>query len=427
MVVKPNRNQFFEYERFSLSCEQFGSRGWMVRRYTTSGLELSRCDGVWGSQSGSTCYMNTVKSSNTGVYWCESKSGDSSDGVNITITEKPVILESPALPVEEGRNVTLGCRSKATPGMEARFYKDGIFIGSGPEGQITVHQVSKNDEGVYRCSINKHGESPVSWLLVADGSDSANLMVFPNSSQMFEYQYLDLNCGPNSSAQGWTVYRSTKQVSIISSCGHPWGEVQTSGCLVKTAKHTDTGYYWCESVTKRRSNAVNLIVHDKEVILVIPVLPVEKGDNVTLACHSRTSTTLPSDFYKDDVLIGTNHYGSMTVFLVSKSDEGVYRCEISGHGRSLSSWLFVQGPDEGGPEEVLSSVTFIRYLLVSCPYVLSTVLMVSLYRQHKKESEATRRRVRPVSMEMSPRGQEAEAVNQQYDDVMASVTTEHDF
>uniref|UniRef100_A0A3Q1FX39 Immunoglobulin domain-containing protein n=1 Tax=Acanthochromis polyacanthus TaxID=80966 RepID=A0A3Q1FX39_9TELE len=67
------------------------------------------------------------------------------------------------------------------------------------------------------------------------------------------------------------------------------------------------------------------------------------GYNVTLSCHSRSSTSLPSDFYKDDVLIGTNYSGSMTMLLVSKSDEGIYRCKISGHGESPSSWLFVRG------------------------------------------------------------------------------------
>ncbi|XP_054863839.1 putative high affinity immunoglobulin gamma Fc receptor IB isoform X1 [Amphiprion ocellaris] len=427
MVVEPSRSQFFEYEKFSLSCEQFGPRDWTVRRYTTSGLDLSQCGGVWGSQKSSTCHMNTVKASNTGVYWCESKNGDSSDGVNITITEKPVILQSPALPVKEGGNVTLGCRTKGTSSVEAQFYKDGALIGSGPAGHMTIHHVSKEYEGAYKCSIQGHGESPLSWLLVEDGSGSASLTVSPQSSQMFEYQYLDLNCGPNSSFHGWTVHRSTELVSTISSCGRPWGSVTASGCILKTAKQTDSGYYWCESLTKRRSNSVNLTVHDKEVMLVIPVLPVMKGDNVTLSCHSRSSTSLPSDFYKDEVLIGINYSGSMTIFHVSKSDEGIYRCEISGHGESLSSWLFVRGSDEGGPQEVLSVVTVIRCLVVGCPYVISTVLMASLYRQQPTESEPIRRRNLPVSMAMSSRGQEDEELNEQYDDVMAAVTTEHHF
>ncbi|XP_051800683.1 Fc receptor-like protein 5 [Acanthochromis polyacanthus] len=427
MVVEPSRSQFFEYEKFSLSCEQFGSRDWTVRRYTISGWELSQCGGVWGSPKSSTCYMNTVKASNTGVYWCESKNGDSSDGVNITITEKPVILQSPALPVKEGGNVTLGCRTKGTSSLEAQFFKDGALIGSGPAGHMTIHHVSKEDEGVYKCSIQEHGESPLSWLLVEDGYESASLTVTPGSSQMFEYQFVDLHCGPNSTFHGWTVYRSTALVSTISSCGHPWGSVTASGCILKTAKQTDSGYYWCESLTKRRSNSLNLTMQDKAVILVSPVLPVVKGDNVTLSCHSRSSTSLPSDFYKDDVLIGTNYSGSMTMLLVSKSDEGIYRCKISGHGESPSSWLFVRGPDEGGPQEVLSIVTVIRCLVVGCPYVISTVLMASLYRHQPAESEATQRRNLPVSMAMFSRGHEDEELNEQYDDAVAAVTTEHHF
>lgn len=78
-----------------------------------------------------------------------------------------VILESPALPVMEGKTETLRCRSKMTSSAHiADFYKDGFLIGSGSTGEMTIHHVSKADEGFYKCSISDFGDSAESWLAV---------------------------------------------------------------------------------------------------------------------------------------------------------------------------------------------------------------------------------------------------------------------
>lgn len=78
----------------------------------------------------------------------------------------PVILESPAVPVMEGKAVTLHCRSKTSSVYIADFYKDGLLIGTGPIGELTISSVSKSNEGLYKCRISDFGESPESWLAV---------------------------------------------------------------------------------------------------------------------------------------------------------------------------------------------------------------------------------------------------------------------
>ena len=80
------------------------------------------------------------------------------------------------------------------------------------------------------------------------------------------------------------------------------------------------------------------------MVLKSPVLPVMKGDNVMLSCRKReNSSSITADFYKDGHLIRSSSTGEMTIHSVSKSDEGNYKCTISGAGDSPESWLAVRG------------------------------------------------------------------------------------
>ena len=71
-----------------------------------------------------------------------------------------------------------------------------------------------------------------------------------------------------------------------------------------------------------------------------PVLPVTKVDTVTLSCRNqRTSPNFKVDFPKGVLLFGSNFTGEVTIHIVSKSDEGLYKCNTSDVGESLESWL----------------------------------------------------------------------------------------
>ncbi|XP_030287642.1 low affinity immunoglobulin gamma Fc region receptor II-a-like [Sparus aurata] len=105
--------------------------------------------------------------SHSGAYWCENRSGERTDSVNITVTAGDVILESPALPVMERHSVTLRCRKRATSSnLPADFFKDGHFSGTGYTGEMTIDSVSRSDEGSYKCRISVAGHSAESWLAV---------------------------------------------------------------------------------------------------------------------------------------------------------------------------------------------------------------------------------------------------------------------
>ncbi|XP_071315716.1 low affinity immunoglobulin gamma Fc region receptor II-like isoform X2 [Trachinotus anak] len=173
--VSPDRSQFFRYDTITISCEDpLNSTGWRVKRKTLEG-GIRSCSSGWGSTStDSTCIIGNIYPSDSGVYWCESEDGEQSNGVNITITDRTVILESPALPVSEGTALTLLCKAETnSPDHVFTFYKDDHRIGSSSTGSLTIHSVSKSDEGLYKCSVSGGEESRPSWLAVEGFSSSS--------------------------------------------------------------------------------------------------------------------------------------------------------------------------------------------------------------------------------------------------------------
>ncbi|XP_037390575.1 leukocyte immunoglobulin-like receptor subfamily A member 3 [Pygocentrus nattereri] len=174
LTVSPSRAQHFSADSLSLSCErQSDSTGWRVRRYTHS-EKVSDCSSGLGSVTGSTCNISSLSTSHTGVYGCESESGESSNPVNITVTNGAVILDSPVHPVTEGDPLTLHClyRDPKPSNLTAEFYKDGSLLQTQTTGEMTIRTVSKSDEGLYHCKHPEKGESPQSWISVRGASFS---------------------------------------------------------------------------------------------------------------------------------------------------------------------------------------------------------------------------------------------------------------
>nr|XP_046237411.1 low affinity immunoglobulin gamma Fc region receptor III-like isoform X2 [Scatophagus argus] len=281
-------------------------------------------------------------------------------------------------------------------------------------------------------------ETPRLWLLslvslLSTTSLQASLTVSPSSSQLLKGQSVSLSCEDDRSA-GWTVRRNTTKDSRAE-CGGTWGRPAGSSCTIGYTVPWDTGVYWCESRDGATSQSVNLTVPDGPVILQSPVLPVEEGDDLTLRCRTKTRpSSLTAEFYKDGSLIRAEPTGNMTIHRVSRSDEGLYRCSISSHGESPPSWISVTGkPKTTAPPTPTTPPTsaastrlhlvfrLVCHLVVLCPYSISTVLMVSVYRRRPKGTDL------PVSMVMAPPTQVEEGLDDSYDDVISDVTTERHF
>ncbi|XP_014870308.1 uncharacterized protein LOC106934737 isoform X1 [Poecilia latipinna] len=165
LTVTPNRSQFFQYNEIVLACVR-NSSGWTVMRQIMN-RPPQKCHRGWGIPGNSSCNMENLIPIDTGEYWCESERGERSNKVNLTVTDKTVILESPSYPVFEGQNVTLGCSykepyGKSTSDFDAEFYRDDVFIGREKPGKMIIEA----EEGFYKCLHPFKGESLKSWLAV---------------------------------------------------------------------------------------------------------------------------------------------------------------------------------------------------------------------------------------------------------------------
>ncbi|XP_027143436.1 low affinity immunoglobulin gamma Fc region receptor II-a-like [Larimichthys crocea] len=172
-------------------------------------------------------------------------------------------------------------------------------------------------------------------------------------------------------------------------------ETSAGSGTITPAFSSDSGEYWCEDGDGRRSNALNISVTAGSVILESPV-HVTEGDHVTLKCQKKKdSGHLIAEYYKDGHRMKTIYEGDMTISNVSASDEGLYKCNISGAGESPESWLAVRDlsePCKDSPSSGSSSLNFLAPLWIVVTFLLLSLLLsgVALYRKHKSSQGKTK-------------------------------------
>ncbi|XP_026016388.1 Fc receptor-like protein 5 [Astatotilapia calliptera] len=170
--------------------------------------------------------------------------------------------------------------------------------------------------------------------------DAVSLRVVPNRLQFFEYESVTFYCEGVDYCE--VVHRIKGK---IESCSKTNKRTPTgSSCSIQIVYADNSGEYWYETEGGRRSNIINLSFTAGPVILESPAVPVLMEETVTLSCRSKIpSSNFKADFYKDGFFTHRSSTGSMTIQRVSKSDEGLYKCSISGVGESPKSWLKVTG------------------------------------------------------------------------------------
>uniref|UniRef100_A0A669EID2 Ig-like domain-containing protein n=1 Tax=Oreochromis niloticus TaxID=8128 RepID=A0A669EID2_ORENI len=205
---------------------------------------------------------------------------------------------------------------------------------------------------------------------------AASLRVIPNRSQFFQYDSISISCGQQENSSEWRVKRNTSS-HINTTCPSSSNGINESHCFISDLYPADSGVYWCESAAGECFDAVTITVAAGSVILESPVHPVMEGDTVILLCNHMTTVydNLIIEFYKNELLIGRSSTGNLTIYRVSKCDEGLYKCNISGVGVSPDSWMTVRA---GHPELRHPGLTHIQFPVACIFLLLFSAVLLSL-------------------------------------------------
>ncbi|XP_051565548.1 Fc receptor-like protein 5 isoform X3 [Myxocyprinus asiaticus] len=237
LIISPSRRQHFSSHSLSLSCEGQSHSIWTVRRYTDS-ERMKDC-----SSTGSTCKISSLKTSDTGVYWCQSQSGENSQHINITVHDGDVILESPVYPVIERDTLTLRCLHRSTNSsiLTANFYKDRSLLQKQTTGEMSIPTVSKSHEGFYSCKHGERGQSPESWIsvTVSDGSSTRLVIWVVASVALLLIISLILLWRYKNNKDQQCI---NQQTSVQNQRTRP-GESQTENCPLQSGASTDEVTY----------------------------------------------------------------------------------------------------------------------------------------------------------------------------------------
>ncbi|XP_026018231.1 low affinity immunoglobulin gamma Fc region receptor II-like isoform X2 [Astatotilapia calliptera] len=210
----------------------------------------------------------------------------------------------------------------------------------------------------------------------------ASLRIIPNRSQFFQYESVSMSCGGQENSSEWTVKRSTS-LYINTTCPSSSNGIDESHCNFSDIYPADNGVYWCESAMGECFDAINITVTAGSVILEGPAHPVTEGDTVSLHCkhNAGSSSNFTSNFYKNDDLIGSSSTGNLNIHRVSKSHEGLYKCNITGVGESPDSSLVVISA--GSPDSSSDSSPRVILPVVGVCLMLILLMLLCLWRSHK--------------------------------------------
>ncbi|XP_072315494.1 Fc receptor-like protein 5 [Eucyclogobius newberryi] len=236
-----SRRQFFEYTDVTVTCEGFFNKvtKWrVVRRNMTQQKSTIPCN---KNTDYGACHIAMLYPGDSGEYWCESEDKRRSESVRITVTAADVILESPVRPVMVGDNVTLRCLEKnnKTASTKFDFYKDGVVLKTSSSGELTLHNISVSDQGLYKCKTSTSEFSEDNRLQVR-----AVFLECPDQPVM-EGENVNLFCGDKMASSNYTsiFYKDDKMI----------GKSSTGSLTLNKVSKSDEGVYKCKASEDRES------------------------------------------------------------------------------------------------------------------------------------------------------------------------------
>ncbi|XP_024864014.1 uncharacterized protein LOC108242272 isoform X1 [Kryptolebias marmoratus] len=314
---------------------------------------------------------------------------------------EPVLSVSPSW-LSPGASVTLSCEVKPPsagwrffwykliPKSSVASYSLELLPGNSngtQQNSYIVHRQKHTAGYVCRAGRGEPKTSKASFAWSADIHPAVSLTVTLNRVQHFSSDSVTLSCEGTSAE--WRVIMFS-ETGVLFDCSS-LGTMNGSSCTLNPLRFS--GVYCCASGSGVFSHAINITKQDKDdgIILESPVHPVTEGDPVTLSCRLKQQKLL-SDvfFYHNNTLLQNDGREELKISAVSKSDEGFYRCEHSGH-ESPQSWMSVQAVSSP-----VSSLFLVLLIVGPVIGVLLIILLILLWRcrqskgrPHKPEKDAT--------------------------------------
>ncbi|XP_058874288.1 Fc receptor-like protein 5 isoform X2 [Acipenser ruthenus] len=336
--------QIFKSESVTLRCEVQGDyTDWRFTWYK-DGSKVSATQDYYSRIDGDKYTISFATKGHSGEYTCkgERKGNPSysktSDALTLRVSDERVILQTPTQPVFEGDALTLRCRVRYNYHItRVVFYKDNKELQSQADTELSVHRVSKSDEGSYKCtawwrSSPYYGDSAEVRVSVRERFSTPTLTVLPGAS-VWEGEAVTLQCGAQIYKQGTRLqYRYSKDN------GDLIGARSREPYSIPAAELRDTGSYQCEveaegTGLKKRSYSVSLTVKEipKAVLVREPAgVPISESDTVTLRCQVPGELTAWGyTWYKDgrSLPLYQNWNDRYTIGSAAVNHSGEYTCQ----------------------------------------------------------------------------------------------------
>ncbi|MBN3291652.1 SN protein, partial [Polypterus senegalus] len=144
----PTWTVLFAGEKLTLNCRvngdpQIKKFRWFMATANHLRRNLS-CENIPG------CSITFSDKNQSGLYWCETESGEKrSKAVSFTVTADMVALQTPPLPLTEGDDVTLECRTRYPTSHMTKVYHEDQEM----QPSVWYTRVKKEHEGRYKCVV----------------------------------------------------------------------------------------------------------------------------------------------------------------------------------------------------------------------------------------------------------------------------------
>ncbi|XP_058867976.1 Fc receptor-like protein 5 [Acipenser ruthenus] len=353
LTLQPAWAQIFPGETVTLSCEVEGdSADWRFKQYR-KGQEQAVCQKPSPSMGNSVgCTISTPQYNHSGVYWCESASGqERSNTVTLTVSNQWVILQTPPQPVIEGDVLTLRCRVRGYTATRVVFYKDNKVLQSRADTELSVDRVSESDEGSYKCrawwsSSTYSGDSAEVRVSVRE-LPQTTLTLEPPFPEIFTGETVTLRCGVEGGSAGWKYlwYKDSEDTPLLQTAGR---SITGDSYTITAAAVSDQGQYCCRGQrgdpprSSQLSDKVTLTVSElfsTPTLTVLPGASVWEGEAVSLQCGAhinKQGTQLQYRYSKDNGTVrGAGSQDQHSIPAAGLRDTGRYQCEVEAAGTGL--------------------------------------------------------------------------------------------